>query len=339
MALLSLDSRRRRLTACALLAALAAGGTGCLLLRSGPQPFAFSHAIHVGQEALECINCHEDVAVGDEPGQPGLDGCLFCHAEIDPEKPAERRIDQLFEGEEFRAAHVSHLEDEVAFSHLKHVAADLECAACHRGIEANAQVGPELALTMLDCTECHGRVGVRDECATCHTQVDSGTIPASHDDNWSRRHGRVYRAAQPGTANRCSICHQESSCAECHATEPPHNHDANFRLRGHGILARIDRENCATCHEPTACDRCHADTLPRNHTGSFGGTRSRHCLVCHQPLSRSDCFTCHKDTPSHAAATPKPAWHTPAMNCRQCHGLGLSLPHIDNGDDCNTCHQ
>lgn len=338
MELLRSLAPRQRVLACALLAAGAAGGAGCFLLRSGERPFAFSHALHVGQEALECINCHETVAVGDAPGLPGPDGCLVCHGEIDAEKAAERRVEGLFEAGEFRAQRASLLDDELVFSHLLHVEAGLECSACHHGIEASQAVGPELAPTMLDCTECHGRMGQREECSTCHTRVDAGTLPATHDHDWTRRHGRVYRAGQPGTVNRCSLCHAESSCAKCHATEPPSSHDANWRLRGHGIFSRIDRESCATCHEPTACDRCHADTLPRSHTPSFGGTRSSHCLVCHQPLSSSDCATCHRATPSHLA-TPKPSWHTPAMNCRGCHGLGQSLPHVDNGDDCNICHR
>ena len=49
-------------------------------------------------------------------------------------------------------------------------------------------------------------------------------------------------------------------------------------------------------------------------------------------------MVCHKDTRSHALAAPKPAWHTPAMNCRQCHGVSQPLPHVDKGDNCNLCH-
>jgi hypothetical protein len=62
-------------------------------------------------------------------------------------------------------------------------------------------------------------------------------------------------------------------------------------------------------------------------------------MGCHQPLGNESCAVCHKGTPSHALATPKPPGHNPAMNCRMCHGNGQPLPHFDNGDDCNSCHQ
>ena len=336
-----LSRRRRRSAAPALVAfaALSAGATSCLLLRGmGPRPFAFSHAIHVEQEGLECINCHEDVSVGDEPGLPALDGCLFCHESLEVQDPL-RRIESLFDEQGFRAVHASRLEDEVVFSHLRHVEAGLDCSACHDGIESSRAIAPQDALSMADCTACHAAGGVANECATCHTAVAADVAPPSHALDWERRHGRVVRAAQAGTANRCDLCHAESACAQCHSVEPPRSHDAHWRLRGHGIFARIDRGSCAACHEPYDCDRCHAETLPRNHTAGFGAPRSRHCLACHQPLRDADCATCHRATPSHDAATPKPAWHSPAMNCRQCHGAGLPLPHPDNGDDCNSCHR
>jgi hypothetical protein len=56
------------------------------------------------------------------------------------------------------------------------------------------------------------------------------------------------------------------------------------------------------------------------------------------PLQGDSCFVCHKGTPSHLMAAPKPPNHSPAMDCRSCHGLSEPLPHFDNGDDCNTCH-
>ena len=77
---------------------------------------------------------------------------------------------------------------------------------------------------------------------------------------------------------------------------------------------------------------------PDSHGGNWGGTQSVHCLTCHFPLSGESCAVCHKGTPSHLEAAPKPDWHTPAMNCRQCHGVGQPLPHVDKGDDCNACH-
>jgi hypothetical protein len=102
----------------------------------------------------------------------------------------------------------------------------------------------------------------------------------------------------------------------------------------------MDRESCAVCHQRDFCDRCHASTEPMNHVGAFGGTLSTHCLGCHFPLSAEEgCGVCHKATPSHLLAAPKPPDHVPGMNCLQCHGIQQPLPHVDKGDDCNTCHK
>ena len=98
----------------------------------------------------------------------------------------------------------------------------------------------------------------------------------------------------------------------------------------------MDRQNCAACHESSSCERCHAETLPLNHRGLWGGTKSVHCVTCHFPLAAEGCVTCHQDTASHELAPPKPSWHDPASNCRTCHLATLS--HVDNGSNCNLCH-
>jgi hypothetical protein len=311
-----------------------------MLLGAGDRPeFAFSHALHVGEEGLDCVSCHEGVGVGDEPGMPELDLCLACHEVIDAESPPERQVASLFDGGVYRAQHAARLEDEVVFSHLHHVDAVEDCAACHGGIEANAWIAPDDALDMDDCTTCHEARGRADECSICHTLVGPDWAPASHAANWKRRHGGVCRRGGAEPADRCSLCHQESSCAACHRTQAPQSHNEFFRMRGHGVLARLDRQTCAACHEPSSCERCHRDTLPLSHRGSFGGTRSRHCLTCHFPLQGEGCAACHSSTPSHDLAPPKPGWHDPAMNCRACHGSSLPLSHADNGTNCNLCHQ
>jgi hypothetical protein len=299
---------------------------------------AFSHRVHVQEQALDCVSCHESFAVAEEPGMPVLDGCLFCHAEMEPPEDPARRIETLFDDQSFRAAHVAALDDEVRFEHLRHVGAVGECATCHHGIETSERVGGALALSMDDCVRCHEREGQPDACAACHSEISTAWMPPTHLRNWRRAHGEASRLIDAEPSDRCSLCHEESTCAECHRSEPPQNHNANWRLRGHAIVAMIDRDNCAACHEPASCDRCHAEVLPRNHVASWGSPRDTHCLVCHFPLRDEGCVACHRDTPSHLTGPPKPPWHTPGMNCRQCHGAQIPLPHVDDGGDCNRCH-
>lgn len=318
-----------------LLALLVCVG-GCMLVGRPVRGFAFGHAFHVDEQGLACINCHADAARLDSPGMPAPDTCGACHDELDEKKDPERRVATLFDGESFRALHAMRSSKELVFSHARH-AGKLECARCHAQLATNEDVGELQPPTMDDCTQCHTHEGVAGDCATCHTSVRRELPPASHGANWTRFHGPVVRSFSDKTADRCELCHSESTCLRCHAQEPPANHTLQFRERGHGALAALDREGCATCHKSDGCERCHAEVQPRSHMGNFGGTFSAHCYGCHLPLRGEGCVACHKDTPSHRA-TPKPPDHTPVMVCRQCHGPFAPLPHADKGDDCNACH-
>lgn len=323
-----------------LLLAFGCAATGCALISafSSPgTPFGFSHAVHF-EEGLECGDCHMMWDSEEAPGIPPRGSCNLCHESIDAEKPPERRIDQLFDGDSFKAQRVSKLADEVIFSHLQHATKPVECASCHKGIETSEYVDSTLAVQMADCESCHQQESVANDCATCHQRLRTDVAPDSHLFSWTKMHGPTVRAQHQTTANDCSMCHQESSCTTCHQSTPPEGHNNFFRRRGHGLHARMDRQSCAACHRSDSCDTCHQNTRPTNHTASFSGTLNTHCLGCHLPLVDSECSTCHRSTPSHALATPKPPSHSPGMNCRQCHGAGQSLPHVDKGDDCNSCH-
>ncbi len=310
-----------------------------LLSRLGPgqRPLAFNHAIHA-KEGLECSDCHAGAAESDEPGLPSRPQCMLCHENLDKDKPPERHVVTLFSETKFQAQHAARLDDELIFSHRAHVARGEECASCHRGIDSNVRIGPEIRVTMDDCTACHASKGGSQECAACHREVRKDEKPASHHHNWRRMHGGAVRAGSEEVADRCTLCHNESSCTSCHADSPPENHNGFWRTRGHGIAAEMDRDNCAVCHRPDSCARCHADTTPLSHTGMWGATRDTHCLACHFPLQSNTCAVCHKGTPSHELATPMPPWHNAGMNCRQCHGVTQPLPHVDNRATCTMCH-
>jgi len=338
MALLKNSARRAGIVSI-LLCGFAAAGCALMTVFGTAKPYAFTHRVHA-QEGMECGDCHTNWESADEPGMPGKAGCVLCHEAIDQEKPPERRIDVLFDGEVYKARHVTNLIGDVIFSHQKHATKPIECSACHQGIAENDVVGPSLALDMQACEKCHQQQAVPkgNECKTCHQTLDVTTAPASHDTFWKKQHGPTARMHGEDTADDCSMCHEESSCQQCHANEAPENHSDYFRDRAHGLFARMDRQNCAACHRSDSCDACHQDTRPMSHTGSFGGTTSTHCVSCHLPLQDNECATCHKGTPSHANATPKPAGHVSGMNCRQCHGVGQPLPHVDVGVDCEACH-
>jgi hypothetical protein len=307
-------------------------------LVSRDHSLAFDHEQHVKGQGLSCINCHQNAKRADDPGMPALDQCMTCHEEIDADKPAEKHVDTLFRDDKFNARHADRLPAEAVFSHKRHTTADLDCGTCHTGIETNTRITADMHVSMDRCTQCHASRNVPAECATCHREIATNWPPESHHHNWKKMHGGVVREASDATADRCTLCHTESTCVACHKDEPPENHNNFWRLRGHGLAAMIDRQNCAACHEPDSCERCHRDAIPQNHMGLWSSTKATHCLACHTPLRDTGCAACHKDTPGHLQAQPKPPDHYPGQNCRQCHGVFAPLPHVDNGSDCNSCH-
>jgi hypothetical protein len=321
--------------------AVAVALTGCVIFEAF-QPrakrFAFSHRVHVVDQELDCDACHVDYESAEEPGLPSLKQCALCHGELDSEKPPERRVEVFYGVEGFLAARAGALGDEPLFSHLKHVESGLDCAMCHVGIENNDDVLDLARPSMAACVDCHAQRAAPNECATCHSVLREDVAPPSHDTNWMRAHGSVVCARDDATESQCSMCHNESSCVGCHNEMPPANHTNQWRLRGHGVSASLDRESCATCHREDSCTACHMSTAPRNHTGAWGSPVNQHCVGCHFPVQNEGCVVCHLGTPSHNTAPPKPPDHHPAMNCRQCHGVDQPLPHVDNGDNCNLCH-
>ncbi|MEZ5962397.1 MAG: cytochrome c3 family protein [Planctomycetota bacterium] len=339
MAVLTHPAQRQRAR---LLFACLLGAAGCVLFGTGQatgKKFAFPHKVHVDDEAMDCTDCHLDAETADDPGMPALGGCVLCHKEIDAEKPADKKVEVFFADGKFLAAHASELGNEILFSHSKHVAKVGACDKCHAGIAKNEVIDASVAVEKPACLACHAENDVSGDCATCHTQISKDRPPRTHDGQWLRYHGKTVRAESPALVDRCDMCHEENSCQTCHQVEPPTNHNNFFRRRGHGLMARMDRDNCAACHRPDSCDACHRQVLPQSHVGNFGGTQSTHCFSCHLPLESSDCATCHRDTPSHSMAAPLPQNHSPSMNCRQCHGLSAPLPHVDKGDQCTACHR
>jgi hypothetical protein len=341
-----LSERRGRIAALAVLAGVVL--TGCMLfdaLVQEERAYSFPHRVHVEEEGLECGDCHAGWEDSEEPRLPLRAQCALCHQDLDEEKPPERRVETLFDDDRFRAAHAGALSDEILFSHQAHAERDPSCLGCHATVAESdvgpAQLGASLATSMDACVACHEESSGPKlaECSACHSEIRADAPPPSHRASWERAHGMVVRARPEARTDQCTLCHEPSSCDRCHHAELPASHDNYWRRRGHGLTASLDRDSCATCHDSDSCDRCHEQTLPQNHTGMWGAPRDQHCLFCHEPLRAEACAVCHHATPSHALATTLPADHSPGMNCRMCHGQGVPLMHVDNGQACTSCHR
>lgn len=340
----ALSNAHTRASTLALLTASGLLVIGCALgnrlgLR-GPSEdgLAFSHKLHFEEEGLSCSACHSTFDTEESAGMPTRPQCMLCHADIDAEKPPERRVETLFDGDVYRVRGLSALSDEIVFSHPDHAVDEELCGTCHEGIETNERLDARVAVTMDECSSCHTNLGIATECSTCHSRIREDRPPPTHVDSWERTHGLVFRAGSDLTVNRCGMCHLEQSCNACHFENPPDNHTNYWRRRGHGITASVDRQNCAACHRSDSCAACHSEVQPQNHRGMWGSPQNRHCTSCHLATTEGGCFVCHIGTPSHSTAAPQPPDHAPGMNCLQCHGISAPLPHVHQGEDCTICH-
>jgi hypothetical protein len=309
-----------------------------------PRGPAFDHKAHE-ERGAGCSDCHGDAAVGWK-AMPPLATCMECHEEIDVEDvPADRRAAAFYDTEgKLRRARTA-FSEEVIFDHAGHVKDESSCRDCHARVADSTRVPADAAVTMDDCVACHQKSAPQaNECASCHVRTRRDRMPPDHAMGWLQKHGREARVGRFDTMPRdCTMCHERSSCDECHRSEKPRNHNSLWRHRGHAAMASIQRENCTVCHTTDSCALCHQQMTPRNHRGTWGSPFDRHCYGCHLPLggsSRDGCVVCHKGQPQgHAMAPPRPADPSHATSdpgqCRTCH---VPMPHPDNGQTCLFCH-
>jgi hypothetical protein len=329
------------------LLAIVAAASSCSLWRSvagdgGPPPRPFNHLAHIDR-GVDCLSCHEGADKLDVAAMPSKDLCMTCHEDIDkdPKRPPEQKVAWfLDEKGEPAWSRFTKQSEEIRFSHGRHAVKGVSCASCHAGIEKDTGLRPGMVMRMSACVACHENTATAyNRCESCHAEITATTRPGNHDRGWTKVHGLASKLGPASaTANQCSMCHEKDSCTSCHQTQAPENHNAFWRMRGHGVAASIDRSRCQTCHASDGCDRCHRETAPASHTAGWDCPRNRHCNGCHLPLQASgSCFVCHKSTPGHDTAPAMPAWHNPGLNCRACHAA--SLRHPDNGDSCIACHR
>lgn len=310
--------------------------------KSGP---IFPHAPHL--EDLDCSACHEGAEEAAVAGYPAsANGCMLCHKDLDTDKPFEKTVAAfLVDGKPRWLGRATAYVGDIKFDHSKHYEADMECDACHQADLEGTGTGLRIEGGKRTCMECHEKTERGNDCAVCHDVMRKDEAPPSHLVNWKRAHGSDSHRMIAGLGQTtCKQCHEdeEESCSQCHRREAPSNHNNFFRIRGHGLLASMDRTSCSTCHQPDYCASCHRNSAPRSHRGAFGPPGNRHCVGCHvEPTAKVGCAVCHESFPRHPPANPVPG-NTAHMlakspvDCMSCH---VVLKHANPGVDCRACHK
>ncbi len=169
-----------------------------LMKESKTQPIAFSHALHVQDQGMECVKCHFVRADGTFSGAPATEQCAECHFTILGKNPEEARFvrDYVHTGREIKSEWLIYQKqpDNVFFSHALHFSPVAElrsqedvaayCLKCHINV-AEASEPPayrenrlsgysENTMLMWGCERCHaehmalGNTNASNACFTCH---------------------------------------------------------------------------------------------------------------------------------------------------------------------------
>jgi cytochrome c2 len=144
------------------------------------QPIKFSHKIHAGDNAIQCVYCHSGAEKSKTAGVPSVNVCMNCHKGIsetanpgskeeiakiyaaagwDPAKGAYTGVQKPIL---WNKVHV--LPDFVFFPHNQHVmVGKVECETCHGDVKKMTTVEQFSPLTMGWCINCHRTTEVKME--------------------------------------------------------------------------------------------------------------------------------------------------------------------------------
>jgi len=121
------------------------------LAHAEPEPF--SHKRHA-ELNLQCSFCHKTASTAERATFPAWKTCQTCHTEKAEQPLPSRRVYKL--------------PDFVFFSHARHNAAKVHCAACHGDVKAQTKIELHRSTKMAACVDCHKETKATLVCNACH---------------------------------------------------------------------------------------------------------------------------------------------------------------------------
>lgn len=119
------------------------------------QPVPHSHALHVGEQGLDCRYCHTTVETSDRP-RASEAVCLNCHrsaADDTPEFTAVRAA--ATGGPAVNWEKVNEVPAWITFNHARHVVRGVSCQSCHGRVDRMELTYQAESLSMDWCMDCH----------------------------------------------------------------------------------------------------------------------------------------------------------------------------------------
>ena len=191
------------------------------------QPIAFSHALHAGENEIDCNYCHSSARHSKHSGIPSANVCMNCHMYVDGSEITDATGNLKYDGEgspeiakiyaaigwdsenreyiedyeeqPIKWVRIHNLPDLVYFNHSQHVnAGQLECQECHGPVETMEEMYQYSELTMGWCINCHRETEVQFE--------KNGYYQDFHEELTEKYHGEKITAAKIGGLE-CGKCH------------------------------------------------------------------------------------------------------------------------------------
>ena len=145
------------------------------------QPIKFSHALHAGDNQIDCNYCHYGARKGKHSNIPSASICMNCHMQVqEGPKYGTEEIAKIYaavgwdpetysyidgyDTKPIQWIRIHNLPDLSYFNHAQHVTAgQVECQTCHGPIEEMEEVYQYAPLTMGWCINCHRETEVQVE--------------------------------------------------------------------------------------------------------------------------------------------------------------------------------
>ena len=170
------------------------------------QPIKFSHKVHAGENAIDCLYCHTTAEQSKSAGIPAMNLCMNCHVIIregtnSGKFEIAKIINAVENNEPVEWMRLHNLPDHVFFSHAIHVGAgQLDCLQCHGTVEEMDIMKQTADLSMGWCVDCHRETEVQftengyyETFVKMHQEFEAGDLEKITADDMG--------------ANDCMRCH------------------------------------------------------------------------------------------------------------------------------------
>lgn len=182
------------------------------------QPIKFSHKIHAGDNAINCVYCHSSAEKGKHSGIPSVNVCMNCHKGIsEGSRWGTEEIAKIYEaagwnsetaqydkpGKPIKWIRIHNLPDHVYFNHSQHVVVgEIECQTCHGTVEEYDYPMQQYSeLTMGWCINCHRETEVKMNGNGYYDELHAELVEKYKDQGLEK-----FTVAQIGGLE-CAKCH------------------------------------------------------------------------------------------------------------------------------------